>query len=575
MSEYLFHEKYLNYKDMMSDIELLCNHFPKKCDVEKLEIAKTIEGRAIIAIRVYPKGKQVEQPTLWFDANMHSIELIGTNAVLAQAEFLQAKLNENEKKYFDINYVFVPRICPDGAELYFTNSKVSRSNARDSRSLKELGSVWQRECLLEKENRKINIDLFQNKNRIGYMRKKSEAGVWTCDEMYPELIRYRELGDTGPFYDIYPEGKIINFDGSYIPSSFNLVDNEIDLNRNFPHDWEANINENKGGKMPLSENESRAIADFSAKIPNIYFWMNYHTFGGVYIRPSGKVPDAEMNMFDRSIFHNIDTKLEELTKYPAVSGHQEFTYIPGKPLRGALTEYIYHAYGAYAYVCELWDLPARLGRQERPFIKRYENWSKKEWRQFYEFDRSENNSMVFGHPWKGYNHSQLGEVEISEFPVQFGINNPPQKLISEVIQNQVKLFPLLVDLAPKPKIEIKLIDSNEKNLKYAELTLSNVGYLPTFISEAKKHAQGTKKINVEVVEVKKGKLIGERIYHLDELYGFARIHDGWLDSANKGTITPTTRTIRIPFLVDKNDLGAIFKISFASVGEYIVTLGEV
>ncbi|WP_186645667.1 M14 family metallopeptidase [Fluviispira vulneris] len=575
MSQYLFPDKYLNYKDMMSDINLLCNHFPKKCEVEKIEIAKTIEGRAIIAIRVFPKGKQVEQPTLWMDANMHSIELIGTNTVLAHIEHLKTKLIENEKKYFDVNYVFVPRICPDGAELYFINSKVNRSNARDSRSQKELGSVWQRECLLEKDERKIEIDLFKNKKRLGFMRKKSEAGIWTCDEMYPELMRRRELGDDGPFFDIYPEGNILNFDGINIPSSFSVSENEIDLNRNFPTDWAANIIENKSGKMPLSEIESRAIADFAMKIPNIYFWLNYHTFGGVFIRPPGHFSDGEMNIFDRSVYHSIDAKLEELTKYPAVSGFQEFTYIPGKPLRGALSEYAYHALGAFSYVCELWDLPARLGRQERPFIKRYENWSKKEWRQFYEFDRSENNSLIFGHPWKAYQHAQLGEIEISEFPVQFGINNPPQKLISEVIQNQVKLLPLLVDLAPKPKIEVKIENTEDKNLKYALLSIQNNGFLPTFISEERNKAQGSKKILVEVIEVKNGKLIGENIYHLNELYGYARINNGWLDSANSGTSKQTLQILRIPFIVDKQNLGAVFKVSFACIGEYFITLGEV
>ena len=155
MSKYFFPNKYLNYKEMMSDIDLLINQFPKSIDVEKIEIAKTIEGRSIIAIRVSPNGKTIEQPTIWIDANMHSVEFIGTNTVLAHIENLINKLTSSEKKYFSVNYVFVPRICPDGAEQYFTEGKRNRSNARDFRQTKEIGCHWKRECLLEKEDLQV------------------------------------------------------------------------------------------------------------------------------------------------------------------------------------------------------------------------------------------------------------------------------------------------------------------------------------------------------------------------------------------------------------------------------------
>ncbi|APJ03066.1 M14 family metallopeptidase [Silvanigrella aquatica] len=577
MPHYLFPNKYLNYQDMMADIDALCTQFPKKIDFEKIEIAKTPEGRSLIAIRVYPKGKSIEQPTLWFDANMHSLEFIGTNTVLAHMENLIHKLTNNETKYNTVNYVFVPRICPDGTEQYFTDGRRNRSNARDSRKRKELGSYWKRECLIDKEERNIPLDLFKNKKRIGYMRKKSTSGIWVCDELYPQLMRHRELGDCEPFYDIYHEGVIENYDGMNIPSARTLGDNEVDLNRNFPAEWSPNQPENMSGRMSLSEVESKAIAEFASKIPQIYFWLNYHTFGGVFIRPLESQEDSAMNILDRSVYQTLDKKIEEITGYPAVSGHSEFTYIPGKPLQGCLTTFSYQALGAYSYVCELWDLPARIGRSERPFIKRYDFWEKKEWRKIFEYDRDQNQSIIFGNPWKSYQHEQLGEVEISEFPSQFGICNPPQKLIHEVIQNQVPLLSLLVDLAPQPKIETKILNTQEKNIKNIELSISNIGFLPTYVSEARNKSQGNKKIIVEIIDVKNASLIGNSIYLLEPLAGYCAIVNGWINSPDLGSNSCSSKTLRIPFAVHKeNDqFAVVFKVSFSHLGDYFATFGEI
>lgn len=576
MSKLSFLHKYLNYSEMISDLDLLCKQFPKNVSFEKICLTKTAEGRDIIAIRVYPKGKQVEQPTIWIDANMHSAELIGTNTVLAHIDLLSQKLATAEAKFFNVNYVFIPRICPDGAEQYFSTGKKNRSNARDTRVKSELGSYWRRECLIEKPIKDNSYDLFKNKQRIGYMRKGNPAGTWVQDELYPQLIRKRELGDQGPFYDIYPEGLIENFDGLNIPPSNRVGDNEIDLNRNFPVDWAPNYLENKGGKIPLSEPESRAIADFACSIPQLYFWLNYHTFGGVFIRPLEAKDDYGMDISDRSVYQTLDRKIQELTGYPAVSCHNEFTYIPGKPLQGCLSAFSFHALGAITYVCELWDLPKRIGRDERPFVRRYDFWTKQEWRKIYELDKQENQNSIFGTPWQPFLHPQIGEVEISEFPLTFGIFNPPERLIAEVVQNQMTLLPLIVDTAPLPKVTVTLSEQKYSDLVTAQLTVANHGFLPTSVSAARVKAQGEKKIIVHVQELKNAELIGNNTFHLDALSGYAPTINGWLDSPDLGTNSTSSYTVKIPIkkVTVNKPMSAVFKVTFPNLGEYFAVLED-
>ena len=167
MPKLSFPHKYLNYNEMISDLDLLCKQFPKNVEIEKINLIKTLENRSIVALRVYPKGKKFKQPTVWMDANMHSAELIGTNTVLAHIQQLTEKLTNKEDKFFQVNYVFIPRVCPDGAEQYFTSGKKNRSNARDLRNQSELGCYWQRMCLVEKDVKLNTYELLQQKNRIG------------------------------------------------------------------------------------------------------------------------------------------------------------------------------------------------------------------------------------------------------------------------------------------------------------------------------------------------------------------------------------------------------------------------
>ena len=235
-----------------------------RCAVESL--GKTPEGRDIWALRVAPRGLDHRQPTLWVDATMHSSELVGTNVVLAQAEHLLDRLRKSRVKqdalHWEQNYIFVPRICPDGSEAYFTQQKTNRSNPRDTRSLPRTSPHWVRKVLVPKKKRRIRgYPMLDEPARLGIMRRESPAGHWVDDQECPGLMRRRELEDQGPFFDLFPEGEIANFDGARIPAGNEWDDNEVDLNRNFPHLWKPDQVKLKSGAFSLSENESRAVSD--------------------------------------------------------------------------------------------------------------------------------------------------------------------------------------------------------------------------------------------------------------------------------------------------------------------------
>ncbi|MEO5730541.1 MAG: hypothetical protein ABI134_21135, partial [Byssovorax sp.] len=76
-----------------------------------------------------------------------------------------------------------------------------------------------------------------------------------------------------------------------------------------------------------------------------------------------------MNPHDFAIFKQIEEWTDSITGYPMVSGFEEFTYEPDKPLCGDLSAFAFAQRGAVAMVCELWDFWKQAGLPvHRPFV---------------------------------------------------------------------------------------------------------------------------------------------------------------------------------------------------------------
>jgi len=205
---------------------------------------------------------------------------------------------------------------------------------------------------------------------------------------------------------------------------------------------------------------------------------------------------------------------------------------------------------------------------------RYNNWNTKEWRAIFEYDQKFNNSILFGSEYLSYEHSQIGTVEIFDFPSAFGINNPPQQLIKDVIEKQIPVLELIVDLSPQIKIDTEIITKPLEQINFLHLTIANTGFLPTWISDAKTNAQGSKKIIIQITDTKNAKIIGEKVFLLTELSGYLQLVNGWIHSPDNGTVFCTSKTIKIPFSVlDKeSNIEINIKVTFPNLGEYFKTV---
>jgi len=476
----MFRQKYLDYEELAKQLSAWAIEYP---DIVHLStLGRSAGGRDIplLTIGRYP---QEARPAVWIDGNMHAVELCGSSVALAIAEdILMIHRGNNAaggkplpwhmaQAIRDTLFYVVPRMSPDGAEEVLKTGRYLRSSPVNDRSNRD-HAYW--------ESADIDGD-----GLAGYMRKLDPEGelVELRDAegvpLDPPVLAARLPEDPGPYYKLYPEGTIVNFDGHSVPAPFYLGDNHNDFNRNFPYSWAPETQQVGAGHYPGSTPETRAVIEFATRHPNIFAWLNLHTFGGVLIRPLGDKPDNKMDPIDLAIFEQIEAWMTEHTGYATVSGFEQFLYEPEKPLHGDLSDYAYYQRGALAYVIELWDLFKQLGiERKKPFVDHYSKFGRQEALALAKFDREHNQGRIFQR-WTPAVHPQLGEVELHGFDPRVGIYNPPYERIDETCQAQSAAFLRVAALLPLLTVEVL---GKEKDAAHTrvKLRIANCGYLATF-----------------------------------------------------------------------------------------------
>lgn len=448
-------------------------------------IGSSREGRELWLMTI-GKDPSRKRPAAWIDGNIHASELAGSSVCLGIVEdLLRAHAGEpladlpahvSDWLKTDVLVHVLPRMCPDGAERVLTRRHFVRSNQRDQRHGNQ-GPYWRHEDV---DGDGLSL----------LMRVRDETGDFVESTEVPNLMLPRRVEDAGPYYRVYPEGFIERWDGITVPVPHFLSDAQTDMNRNFPTDWMPEPEQLGAGEYPMSEPESRAVVEFAAQNPNIFVWLCMHTFGGVYIRPLNDKPDTKMNAHDAAVFRQVEVWAETITGYPTVSGFEEFTYEPEKPLHGDLANFAYADRGAIGFVCELWDFFRQVGFEvKRPFIKNYEErTSARDILQIARWDRENNEGRIVG-SWRKVPHPQLGEVEVGGYDPLVGIWNPPLDRLGEVCSQQSQFFFRLAAMAPRITITRADVEPLGSGRHLVTVIVENHGWLPSYVLGSAKSRQ--------------------------------------------------------------------------------------
>ncbi|MCK8514786.1 M14 family metallopeptidase [Methylonatrum kenyense] len=467
-----FTETYLDYQALTAQLQQWADTYP---DVVRLEsLTRTPEGRDVWLLVVGPDPDR-QRPGVWIDGNMHGAELAGSSVALAIAEAaidlhhppgpLDAALPAHLLDWLtDVLFYVCPRISPDGAEHVIRTGSCTRSAPRRAAHAQR-DPYWE----------PADID---GTGWCRMLRIEDPAGDFVAAADRPGLMLPRTIDDPPPYYRLYPEGLIENWDGETLPQSSGLA-GVTDFNRNFPWSWQPEPEQVGAGDFPGSEPETRAVIDYAVRHPNLYAWLNLHTFGGVFIRPRIDVPDTRMDQADLALYRQLEAWGEETIGYPTVSGFEQFTYEPEKPLHGDLVEFAYHQRGCLAEVCELWDLFRTL---DRPLAKRFvENYSalgRDDMLRLASWDADHNGGRLF-RDWRTAEHPQLGPVEVGGVNPLIGVWNPPLERLAGICERMSEYWLRVAAMLPRLELAEISIEMVTPQLNRITVRLRNRGYLAT------------------------------------------------------------------------------------------------
>lgn len=524
---------YHNYQALTNALKQVAGQNPK---ITKLtSIGKTLKGRDLWVLQVSGvKGPSPqEKQALLICGNLEGDHVIGSEVALGIAKYLVEQYGKDEKvtRVLDTRtFYIIPRLNPDGAELFFNSTLQEYSG-----NLKPRDEDY--DWLVDEDGPEdLNDD-----GMITQMRVKDKEGDWFIADKDPRLMKKKEADTpTDKLYKVYPEGidndgdELYNEDGQ---GGFNI-------NRNFPHNFGYNP---KGlGVYTASELETQALIDFMTRyVPeqktqphkNICGVLLFSKFdnlaagtgiecgtptfpqppsvgrptaarGMVFMmgRRRGAAAEPQLppptdpqpkrtNSGDVRLFTNVSKEYKETTDIKSAESE--------KPA-GSLLEWAYFQFGVPAFSANLWSL--RQEEQRRPPTKKQTGAQPQAaqqttrdraaiFRQFQMGARASAQTQATGNDeqwlkwidekndgkgfvkWTKFNHKQLGEVEIGGFQPYLRVN-PPADQIPALSKSHAEFALYLASQFAEITMDEPEVKKLSSNLFELKIKIRNKGKFP-------------------------------------------------------------------------------------------------
>lgn len=508
--------RYLDYGELT---ETLQNIVKDNENLAKMySIGKTYEGRDIWAVEItnFAKGVPEKKPGMYIDGNHHAGEVTGSAVCLYTIWYLLSNYGKDPfvtRLVDDRTWYILPRISADGAEVFLHTPMTLRSSTR--------------EYPPRDNDDGLNPEDIDGDGWILQMRVEDPDGDFKVSAKDDRLMVRREPWDKeGPFYKIYPEGIIKNWDGGEIKMAQPKWG--LDLNRNYPAFWEPDNVQRGAGPYPLSEPETRSVANFILAHPNIAGAMSYHTTMGAILRPACTRPDSKLPAVDVVLYKTIGQKGTDLTGYPHVSTYEDYTFDKSNPLKGVFMDWLYEHLGIITFSTELWDASVRAGNK---LFDRAGRSAEESQLNLLKWNDRELAGQGFVR-WRKFNHPQLGEVEIGGWKSKFVLTNPPPQFLEGECHKNCMFTLYHAACLPEVHIEKTKVEKLAEDLYKVSVVVSNKGYKPTSGSQQAVIAGKAKTVTVEISHDDKVSLITGKaktdVGHLPGLSGRARGRGGWM-----------------------------------------------
>ena len=425
------------------------------------QVGESYYGQPLMLITITNEatGPAADKPALYVDGGIHAGELTGSAVA---THFIGHLLNgygndERVTALLDTRAFYVrPKFNPDGSDLALIEDQFLRSTPHP---------FDEDEDGVADEDPPEDLD---GDGWITQLRYPDDDGIRVLDPDDDRiLVRDPERQMSGPRFSTTREGVDNDGDGSINEDGLG----GLDMNRNFPRNWERVHMQPGAGDYPLSEPETRAAAAFINAHRNITGIVHGHTAGGfVYRLPSASAP---------SLFPPIDLEM-------IVHLGEEYTRTTGRPVIPSATHPTEHRYGtliSWGY----WDhgvigwVPEFSPGPEE-WATDYDGDGEFSEAEQHRFNDEELGGRYFS-DWTAYNHPQLGAVEIGGWHTKFWGQNPPPEFLEAETEKQLPWILYLAEQSPLIAMSDPEVTALDDGTFRVDATVTNTGYLPTSVTD--------------------------------------------------------------------------------------------
>ncbi|MSR28080.1 MAG: peptidase M14 [Phycisphaerales bacterium] len=404
--------RFYDYEEIVGMARSLVGAYPNLLSLE--EVGKSAQGRPMLVITLNnpATGAAATKPAMWIDGNIHGNEIQASETVMYSIDYLcrgYGVVPALTSLIDECAFYFGPSLNPDGRANWFRN----QNNPHSSRT----GMVPtddDRDGTADEDG----PDDLDSDGSIGHMWRKDPNGTHRRNPRDPRIL---EPVPTEP----RPDGTIER--GEWSRAGSEGIDNDgdgminedgpggYDMNRNWPGDWQPEYVQGGAGDYPLCYPETKCIADWVLKHPNIAAGQSYHNAGGMILRGPGA--DYREPIYDRSdiaVYDSISQVGAEMLPFyrPMVVYKDLYT------VHGGSIDWIAESLGIISFTNELWSDKRVLQSGAEPDPEQELRWR----------DR-----MLFGQTmsdWRELTHPEYGTILVGG-GTKWSSRIPPNFMLEE------------------------------------------------------------------------------------------------------------------------------------------------
>jgi len=491
---------YSDHRQLTDRLEALAVAHPSLVSLESL--TSTVGGKEIWLLSV-GSGELTKRPAVAIVGGVSGDRLLGTELAVSFAERLldESGREEIQQLLDSVTFYIFPDMSPDARAQYFAPLRYERHGNANPSDLDRDGRTG------EDPYNDLNGD-----GLITMMRVEDPTGEWM---KHPEdervMVKARtEKGERGS-YRVLSEGIDEDQDGQWNEDG----EEGVFFNRNFTYDYPEFTR--GAGEHAVSENETRAIADFLFDAKNVFVVIS----PGEADNLSHPLPYDSRQTSGRIIsgWLEEDVKINQ-TVSNIYRSHVDVAFaerVDGSP--GDFFQWAYFHYGRFSFSTPGWWIPD-MGDNDSSYESKELN--------FLRWAESEQIADVFV-PWEEIDHPDFPRKKVEVGGIApFVMKTPPHHLVDSLIEGHYHFITEIARLRPRMDIINLTKEELGRNLYRITADIANLGSFPA----TSQIGQRVRWVQKPVVRVELGDgqkmMSGKSIDIIQSLEGHSSLERSWV-----------------------------------------------